>query len=71
MRNVKLNYLIVGSFMIVVIAGLVIAVALLTGRTGATQKYSARLGNLRVLYLGTGFLFYGYRVGIIERMVPV
>ena len=39
MRNNKINYLVVGGFVIAMMAGLAAALALLTGRTGATDEY--------------------------------
>ena len=38
MKSNKINYLIVGSFVIAVVVGLVVSAALLTGRTGARSE---------------------------------
>ena len=46
MRTSKINYFIVGMFVIVMIVGLVVSVALLTGRTGATDGYHAYYSNV-------------------------
>jgi phospholipid/cholesterol/gamma-HCH transport system substrate-binding protein len=69
-KNVKLNYLIVGTFMIGVIAALVAAVALLTGRTGATDDYYTTYDNVTGLVFGTRVLYEGYPIGQVERIVP-
>jgi len=45
-KNNKANYLIVGTFVLAVIVGIVASVALLTGRTGATDDYFAIYDNV-------------------------
>ena len=46
MRNNKINYVIVGAFVSVALVSMVIAIALLTGRTGATDSYNAMYKNV-------------------------
>ena len=70
MKNVRLNYLIVGSFMIGVIAAIIAAVGLLTGRTGATDESFAHYGNVTGVEFGTRVLFEGYPIGQVEHIVP-
>jgi phospholipid/cholesterol/gamma-HCH transport system substrate-binding protein len=70
MKNVRLNYLIVGTFMIGVIAALIVAVALLTGRTGATDDYYTLYDNVTGVEFGTRVLYEGYPIGQVERIVP-
>jgi len=70
MKNIRLNYLVVGSFMIAVFAALAVVIALLTGRTGATDDYFARYGNVTGLEFGTRVLFEGFPIGQVERIVP-
>jgi len=71
MRNPKINYLMVGGFVIAVVVGLVIAVALITGRTGATDDYYAVYDNVGGVNYGTRVLYEGYPVGQVERVAPV
>ncbi len=39
MRDSRINYVLVGSFTLLVLGGLVVALALLAGHTGATDRY--------------------------------
>lgn len=71
MKNVKLNYLIVGSFTLLVIAGLIVAVALLSGRTGATDEYHALYDNVTGVQFGTRVLYEGFPIGQVEEIVPI
>jgi phospholipid/cholesterol/gamma-HCH transport system substrate-binding protein len=69
-KNVKLNYLIVGLFTIVVVTGLFVTVSLLTGRTGATDNYYASYDNVSGIRFGTRVLYEGYPVGQVEEILP-
>ncbi|CCQ74970.1 MlaD family protein [Magnetospira sp. QH-2] len=71
MRNNKVNYLLVGSFVLVVLVGLVGSLALLTGRTGAVDGYHTVLGNVTGIKFGTQVLYEGYIIGQVEDVEPV
>jgi phospholipid/cholesterol/gamma-HCH transport system substrate-binding protein len=70
MKNLKLNYLIVGSFMIGIIVLLVVAVTLLTGRNGATDEYYAVYDNVAGVQFGTRVLYEGFPIGQVDEIVP-
>lgn len=70
MRNNKINYLAVGTFVIVMVVGLVISVAMLTGRTGATDDYHAYYRNVTGVKFGTQILYEGYPIGQVETVTP-
>jgi phospholipid/cholesterol/gamma-HCH transport system substrate-binding protein len=70
MKNVKLNYLIVGIFTIVVLAALFTAVSLLSNRTGATDTYYASYDNVAGIRFGTSVMYEGYPVGQVEEIFP-
>ena len=70
MKNVRLNYLVVGCFMIAVVVALVFTVGVPTGRTGATDDYYALRGNVTGVEFGTRVLYEGYPIGQVERIVP-
>ncbi len=70
MKNIKANYFIVGSFVLVVLVGVVVAVAMLTGRTGATDDYYAVYDNVTGIEFGTRVLYEGYPVGQVEQISP-
>ena len=53
MRDDQRNYAVVGAFVIAMIAGLVIWIAVLAGRTGATDDYHVHFANVMGLSDGT------------------
>ena len=71
MRNSKLNYVIVGSFVLAMVFGLIITIAMLTGRTGATDKYFAVYRNVTGVKFGTQVLYEGFPIGQVEEVTPV
>ena len=68
MGNDQRNYLIVGAFVIAMVAALAIWISLLTGRTGATDRYHIHFANVMGLAEGSEVLFEGYPVGLIESI---
>ncbi|HSS65722.1 MAG TPA: MlaD family protein [Gammaproteobacteria bacterium] len=71
MKSDRINYLVVGSFVIAMIAGLTVAIALLTGRTGATDTYFTSYRDATGLKFGSQVLYMGYPVGQVEEITPV
>lgn len=71
MKSDQINYLVVGSFVIAMIAGLTVAIALLTGRTGATDTYYTSYRDTTGLKFGSQVLYMGYPVGQVEEIVPL
>ena len=71
MRNNKINYVIVGAFVSVALVSMVIAIALLTGRTGATDSYNAMYKNVGGVKFGTQVVFEGYKIGQVENITPM
>ncbi|MBF0167673.1 MAG: MCE family protein [Alphaproteobacteria bacterium] len=70
MRTLDTNYVAVGAFVLVGVAGLVLALALLTGRTGATDTYYTAYDNVAGIKYGTIVSFEGYPVGQVEWVKP-
>jgi phospholipid/cholesterol/gamma-HCH transport system substrate-binding protein len=70
LRSSHTNYAIVGGFVVLMIAGLVAAVAVLTGRTGATDRYTVLYDNVAGVKAGTPVTFEGYRVGEVRSVRP-
>jgi phospholipid/cholesterol/gamma-HCH transport system substrate-binding protein len=66
MRDDQRNYAIVGAFVIAMMAGLLVWIAVLAGRTGATDEYHVHFANVMGLSSGTQVLYQGYPVGMIE-----
>lgn len=71
MRDDRRNYLLVGGFVLLMLAGLVVWIALLTGRTGATDSYFIQWSNVMGLSSGTQVLYEGYPLGIVEDIAPL
>jgi phospholipid/cholesterol/gamma-HCH transport system substrate-binding protein len=65
-RDDRRNYVLVGAFVVAMVAALILWIALLSGRTGATDSYYVVFRNVTGLKEGVEILFQGYRVGLIE-----
>ena len=70
MRSSKINYLVVGVFVLAMIGVLVVAVALLMGRTGAVDAYHAVYRNVTGIKFGTQVIYEGYPIGQVESVQP-
>ena len=71
MQEARVNYLWVGGF--VLVAGFLFftALAVLAGRTGATDSYHTVFERVTGISRGTRVLYNGYPVGQVERLVPI
>ena len=70
MRSNKINYLLVGTFVLAMVAGLIVALSVLTGRTGATDAYHAYYSNVTGVKFGTQVVYEGYPIGQVETVTP-
>jgi phospholipid/cholesterol/gamma-HCH transport system substrate-binding protein len=70
MRDDNRNYIIVGVFVIAMLAVLIVWIALLSGRTGATDGYYIVYDNVMGLRTGVEILYEGFPVGLIEDISP-
>ncbi len=71
MRSPSIHYALVGSFVIAAVAALLVSLATLTGRTTATERYSAVYDNVTGVAYGTRVFYEGYSVGQVERIEPL
>ena len=71
MKNNKINYVVVGVFVLLMLAGAIVAIALLSGRTGATEIYFTSYADVSGIKFGTKVLYMGYPVGQVEGVTPV
>ncbi|NQZ99420.1 MAG: MCE family protein [Myxococcales bacterium] len=71
MRDERRNYVVVGGFVLLALAGLLAWVLLISGRTGAVDAYTISYENVMGLKSGTEILFEGYPVGLIQGIHPV
>jgi phospholipid/cholesterol/gamma-HCH transport system substrate-binding protein len=70
MKSDRINYIIVGGFVIVMLTGIVISVAMLAGRTGATDAYYTSYDDVTGLKFGSKVLYMGFPVGQVEEISP-
>ncbi|NCF28362.1 MAG: MCE family protein [Gammaproteobacteria bacterium] len=70
MKSDRINYIVVGGFVILMLTGIVISVASLTGRTGATDTYFTRYEDVTGLKFGSQVLYMGFPVGQVEKISP-
>lgn len=71
MRNDRINYVVVGGFVLAMGAALLVTIAVLAGRTGATDTYYTEYRNVTGLAHGTQVLADGLPVGQVETIEPV
>lgn len=70
MRSPKINYFVVGLFVIASLVGLIVSIAVLTGRTGAADSYYAIYKNVTGVKFGTQVMYEGYPIGQVEKVTP-
>lgn len=70
MKRENINYLIVGSFVLVMLAVFFIVLYKVTGRTGPTDTYYVIYSNVTGVKYGTPVLYEGYQVGQVEEIEP-
>jgi phospholipid/cholesterol/gamma-HCH transport system substrate-binding protein len=71
MKDSRINYVMVGGFVLAMLVSLMVVVVVLTGRTGATESYYTRLANVAGIKYGTKVTFEGFPVGQVERILPL
>lgn len=71
MKDVRTNYVIVGVFVLTMLAILLGVIALLTGRTGSVDTYITHLTNVNSVKFGTKVTYEGFVVGQVEDIVPL
>ena len=70
MKSDRINYIIVGGFVMLMLTGIVISVAMLSGRTGATDTYYTSYEDVTGLKFGSQVLYMGFPVGQVEEIFP-
>jgi len=71
MNTARINYVAVGAFVTAMLVCALVAIAMLTGRTGAVDSYSSVYTNVTGVKFGTQVLYEGYPIGQVERVIPV
>src|SRR5687767_1806663 len=70
MHDSRINYVVVGAFVAVMLAAFVVVISMLAGRTGSSDEYYTVYGNVSGLKFGTIVLYEGYQVGQVESIEP-
>lgn len=70
MKSRKINYVVVGGFVIAMLTALTFSIALLSGHSGETEDYYVVYDNVSGVGFGTKVLFEGYHVGQVEDITP-
>ena len=68
MKEDQRNYILVGAFVLSMVAGLILWIGMVSGRSGSTVDYFIRYGSVLGGKEGTQVYFDGYPVGIIEKI---
>lgn len=71
MTSTKVNLALVGGFVLAMLLSLVVALAILAGRTGATDSYYTVYSNVAGLKFGSQVMYEGYPVGQVEGIEPL
>jgi phospholipid/cholesterol/gamma-HCH transport system substrate-binding protein len=71
MKDSRINYVVVGGFVLAMLLSLLVVVAMLTGRTGSTDTYYTHLSNVNGLKYGTKVTYEGFPVGQVEEIAPL
>lgn len=71
MRRDNVNYLVVGLFVLSMLAALMVGLYYVTGRSGPTDPYYVTYPHVTGLSFGTPVYYEGYPVGQVEDISPV
>ena len=71
MKRENINYIVVGSFVVVMLVAFFVVMYQVTGRTGPTEQYFVMYSNVTGVKYGTPVLYEGYQVGQVEEVQPV
>lgn len=71
MKSTKINYVMVGAFVIATAVALIVAIIALSGGSGATDAYHAIYRNVTGVKYGTQVLYEGYPIGQVEAVTPM
>jgi phospholipid/cholesterol/gamma-HCH transport system substrate-binding protein len=70
MTSSRINFAMVGGFVLAALVTLVVSLAILAGRTGATDRYYTEYANVSGLKFGSQVVYEGYPVGQVESITP-
>lgn len=71
MQDSRINYIVVGGFVTVMAAVLVVVISMLAGSSGETDKYHTVYNNVSGLKFGSIVFYEGYQVGQVDSIEPI
>lgn len=71
MRNERLNYALVGGFVIAMLTAGIAAAMAITGQSGAHDRFTVVFDNIADVKFGTQVRYEGYPVGQVEAISPL
>ena len=71
MKNMRINYAMVGGFVLVMLVAMVVVVGLLTGRTGTADTYFTHFPNVTGIKYGSKVTYEGFVIGQVEDIIPL
>jgi phospholipid/cholesterol/gamma-HCH transport system substrate-binding protein len=69
-RRDNINYLAVGTFVLLAVGALVVVLVLISGRRGPTDSYHVVYRNVAGIKPGTAVLYEGYQIGQVVGLAP-
>jgi phospholipid/cholesterol/gamma-HCH transport system substrate-binding protein len=70
LKHDSINYVLVGAVVVAALALLLVGLALITGRSGASSDYVVRYHDVTGLRDGAPVFYQGYRIGQVVRVTP-
>lgn len=71
MRKLNTSYVVVGLFIVAMLAAALVSASLFAGRVGARETYHTLLDNVADVTFGTQVRYEGYPIGQVEAISPV
>ncbi|MCK9385375.1 MAG: MlaD family protein [Nevskia sp.] len=71
MTSTRINLAVIGGFVLIGLISLVVVLAIVAGRTGATDIYYTQYSNVAGLKYGSQVFYEGYQVGQVTAITPM
>jgi len=71
MRRENINYIVVGIFVLIMMALLLVVLYQVTGRSGPADEYYVAYKNVTGMKYGTPVLYEGYQIGQVTQIKPI
>jgi phospholipid/cholesterol/gamma-HCH transport system substrate-binding protein len=71
MKRENINYIVVGTFILIITASFFVFLYKITGSSGPTDKYYVTYENVTGIKYGTPVSFEGYQIGQVETIEPI